>query len=98
MEMQLITVPAENEYLICHTAQVRQHADQYFRYINLHLWHKWNWKSQGIRLRADRDDRNYLRHIEGDQADDYAIREKLEKDHRTEDILNFFRKTVNQCN
>lgn len=37
MQMQFITVPAENEYLIRHAAHICQHADQYRRDVNLHL-------------------------------------------------------------
>lgn len=40
MEMQFITMPTEDEYLIGHTAHVRQHANQHRRDVLLHLRHE----------------------------------------------------------
>lgn len=45
---------------------------------------------------ADRNDRIYLRHLEGDQADDHAICEELEKDDGAKDVLDLVREAANQ--
>lgn len=47
---------------------------------------------------ANRNNWIYLRHLEGDQANDYAVGEKLEEDDGTKDVLNLVRETANQCN
>lgn len=44
------------------------------------------------------NDRIYLRHVESDQANDNAVREKLKENDGAEDILNLSRKTASQRN
>lgn len=108
--MKLVAVPAEDEYLIRHATQVRQHADQHRRDVFLHLCDAKNMQkntsttkeirtSESVRERGFevRDSRIYLRHFEGDQTNDHAVREKLHEDDSTEDILDLRRETANRC-
>lgn len=67
------------------------------------LGYKFSSAAQRIILKASiyrpiKTNQIYLCHVESDQANNHTVREQLEKDDGTKNILNLSCETTNQCN